>query len=202
MIYTLILSSAKSLEFFRGSERIISILIAGLLIYLGYLLFLKLPDKTDSSGKVILPGNISVFLSRVGPGAFFALFGSVILVYSLINPLTIKQDDKEVQYSQDPQSNVAAVNIIPDVTYTIESLKQIENLLITGIEQGTDVTIDNSLAVTLINSIPRMKYAIMLCNWDDSWGEKSMFIRWYQDDQTLPPPVEISNAVNIYKLNP
>ena len=64
---------------FRALERILAVVIAGISIYLGYRLFLKLPDKTDSEGKFILPGNISIYISRVGPGVFFALFGAAIL---------------------------------------------------------------------------------------------------------------------------
>jgi hypothetical protein len=64
----------------RMGERILGVLIGGLSVYLGYSLFTKLPDKTDSSGKVILPGGVSIWLSRVGPGIFFALFGATIVV--------------------------------------------------------------------------------------------------------------------------
>ena len=67
----------------RSLERILSVLIGGLSIYLGYRLFLKIPQQTDSSGKIILPGGISIFLSRVGPGVFFSLFGTLVVGLSL-----------------------------------------------------------------------------------------------------------------------
>jgi len=55
--------------------------LAGLLIYLGYKLFLQIPDNTDSEGKVVLPGGVSIYLTLIGPGAFLALFGTAILIY-------------------------------------------------------------------------------------------------------------------------
>lgn len=67
----------------RSAERILAIAIGGLAVYLGYRLFLALPEQANSEGKVVLPGNISVYLSRVGPGAFFALFGAIVVASSL-----------------------------------------------------------------------------------------------------------------------
>src|SRR4051812_39391121 len=64
----------------RMGERLLGVVIGGMSVYLGYSLFTKLPDKTDSSSKLILPGGISIWLSRVGPGLFFALFGAAIVL--------------------------------------------------------------------------------------------------------------------------
>src|SRR5574341_1112697 len=68
--------------FLRALERIIAVLIGGLAIYLGYQLFIHLPTQMNSEGKIVLPGDISVYLSRVGPGAFFALFGTIVVAAS------------------------------------------------------------------------------------------------------------------------
>ncbi len=71
----------------RGIERVLVVGIAGLSIYLGYLLFRHMPERSDSEGKLILPGGISIFLSRVGPGVFFALFGALVVALSLRSPV-------------------------------------------------------------------------------------------------------------------
>jgi hypothetical protein len=76
----------------RALERIIGVIIGGISVYLGYRLFHSLPDQMDSEGKFILPGNISVYMSRVGPGAFFALFGVVVVIASLYFSLKIQKD--------------------------------------------------------------------------------------------------------------
>src|SRR4051794_33806218 len=67
----------------------LAVMIGGLSIFLGYRLFIKLPERTDSSGKLVLPGGISVFVSRVGPGVFFCVFGVVVLVMALQNGLQL-----------------------------------------------------------------------------------------------------------------
>ena len=77
------------IQILRGMERIIAVLIGGFSVYLGYRLFMNLPEQKDSEGRIILPGDISVYLSRVGPGVFFALFGSVVLGISFYFQLTI-----------------------------------------------------------------------------------------------------------------
>src|SRR6516225_4934007 len=81
----------------RLTERILDVLIGGISIYLGYRLFLALPEKTDSNGKFVLPGNISVHLSRVGPGIFFALFGAIVVALSLHD--SIQYRDPTMQFS-------------------------------------------------------------------------------------------------------
>ena len=67
----------------RAIERLLVVLAGGLAIYLGYRLFIAMPNAERGSGKVNLPGGVSIFLSRVGPGVFFSLFGAVVIGLSL-----------------------------------------------------------------------------------------------------------------------
>ena len=56
----------------RAIERFANVLIGALAIYLGYKLFMNLPDRREERQgglKLLLPGDISIYLSRVGPGA-------------------------------------------------------------------------------------------------------------------------------------
>ncbi len=72
----------------RMFERIIAVVIAGISIYLGYRLFFHLPFEHTNEGQIELPG-VKVVLSRVGPGIFFAAFGSIILYFSLTTQITV-----------------------------------------------------------------------------------------------------------------
>ena len=72
----------------RMMERIIAVLIGGFGIYLGYRLFYHLPFERSHKGELALPG-VKIVLSRVGPGVFFAAFGSLVLYYSLTEPVTV-----------------------------------------------------------------------------------------------------------------
>jgi hypothetical protein len=95
----------------RAVERILGVVIGGVAIYLGYRLFLNLPEKTDSSGKVILPGGTSIFLSRVGPGAFFALFGAIVVAISFHKAVS-------VETSSEAASTNKSLAMTKDVTLT------------------------------------------------------------------------------------
>ena len=63
----------------RMIDRLLAVGIGGMSIYLGHRLFLALPAIRDASGEFHLPFDIRVILWRVGPGAFFALFGTAVV---------------------------------------------------------------------------------------------------------------------------
>ena len=68
----------ENIALVRMFERILVVLVGGLSIYLGYRLFFHLPMEKRSGGELTFPG-MKVVLTRVGPGVFFAAFGSVVL---------------------------------------------------------------------------------------------------------------------------
>ena len=91
------------LESIRGLERILVVAGGALCVVLGYLLFRHMPNAPKGSGdgeggegKVQLPGGISIYVSRVGPGVFFALFGSLVLALSFLSPLVIVEEPAAV----------------------------------------------------------------------------------------------------------
>ena len=80
---------ALSIALVRMAERIMVDVIAGFAIYFGYRLFLTLPLETQHSGKLTLPG-MSVTLSRVGPGVFFAVMGALVLYTSVTSTVAVE----------------------------------------------------------------------------------------------------------------
>jgi len=72
----------------RSIERIVAVLLGGLAVYYGFRLFLVVPFETHSDGKIQLPG-MSVVLSKAGPGLFFAAFGAIVIVTSLMQSVTV-----------------------------------------------------------------------------------------------------------------
>src|SRR3981189_2911886 len=69
-------------EFLRSVERLIVVVGGVLAIYLGYRLFSHAHLRNDGSGKL----KTTVFefaVAKVGPGVFFALFGTWVLFSSL-----------------------------------------------------------------------------------------------------------------------
>ncbi len=67
-------------------ERLAAVIIGGVSIYLGYRLFQTVKATGEGSGSVKLPGDVTVMVSRVAPGVFFALFGAVVVVMSYAFP--------------------------------------------------------------------------------------------------------------------
>ena len=72
-------------------ERIIAVLLGGLAVYYGFRLFLVVPVESRSDGKIQLPG-LSVVLAKAGPGLFFAAFGAIVVVTSLMRPIKVGGD--------------------------------------------------------------------------------------------------------------
>lgn len=83
----------------RSIERIFAVLSGILSIYLGYLLFLQIPNEVNSQGQVTLPGGTAIYLSRIGPGAFLALFGAIVVAISLTRPVKLDETKKIVNLS-------------------------------------------------------------------------------------------------------
>src|SRR4051794_16652007 len=77
----------------RGAERILIVGIGGLAIWLGYLSFRLIPYSHDASGHISFPGGIKIYVSRVGPGVFFCLFGAMVVGLSLAYPVSFEQMD-------------------------------------------------------------------------------------------------------------
>jgi hypothetical protein len=71
----------------RAIERLIAVLVGAFAIYLGYRLFLAVKTTGEGSAQVKLPYDVTVMVSRVGPGVFFALFGSALIGISLSLPV-------------------------------------------------------------------------------------------------------------------
>jgi hypothetical protein len=74
----------------RHLERLVIALAGALAVWLGYRLFINMPLGEKGTGKLQLPGGISIFISRVGPGVFFVLFGAGVLAYGLHQAVRIE----------------------------------------------------------------------------------------------------------------
>lgn len=78
----------------RELERLLTVLIAGLAVYLGFRLFYLAAEK---QGELRVSGKqFSLRLADVAPGIYFALFGSAVLVFSLLSRVDFSQSSVEV----------------------------------------------------------------------------------------------------------
>lgn len=190
---------------FRGFERILIVFLSGLLIYLGYKLFALLPDKIDSSGKVVLPGNVSIYMSRIGPGAFFALFGMVVLIYSVTTQVDFydEQGRKRVSQMQPEidfrnQKHFASQFDMNSLEMQISSLNQL-NECITEALNGSDGCLSNYEMLALVNNnLEDIKMSLILFNWKEDWGKQERFVQWVESDQKENYPKELSLPISIF----
>ena len=197
----------------RGLERLFAVIVAALCIYLGYLLFTKLPEKSDSSGKVILPGGISIYLSRVGPGVFFALFGSIIIIYSIITQLEInpksqknaenKNDSLKVESSIKYMSSMEGImNSVQLEEYRSKTVGQIRKLdqfdkSLQNYLDGID-GIEKQLIQDIVLMMPDIKKNMIVNIWSEKWGEFDEFHRWVEGRNFTNIPKSIEKPCNIF----
>ncbi len=202
----------------RSIERFADVLIGALAIFLGYKLFLNLPERPkEEKGemKMWLPGGISVYASRVGPGVFFALFGTTVVLMSFASPVKI---DGTISGSSDPSNNPAQTTSISYATGKIDeyhfstnranvqrdllTLRRLERTLNDSVESGQRPMISESDANTLINALQRIKQSLLLSVWDEAWGDQDEFSRWVQDGGIGTLPAGMENVGEMFRAMP
>lgn len=193
----------------RSLERILSVLIGGMSIYLGYRLFLKVPQQTDSSGKIILPGGINIFLSRIGPGVFFSLFGTLVVGLSLYyqtqielspglrsaQPLTA-QESVTLKYqgfgerpaAMESEEDLAARR--SEARRTIYELNAIPPMLKTQLAPAKLLDVRQALRES--------KLAVIFAVWGKDWGDYTGFKKWLEDGELKPVPKGFQTPLELF----
>lgn len=196
----------------RQTERLLIVFGGILAIVLGYRLFMNLPLLERGAGKIQLPGGISIFLTRIGPGVFFALFGTGVLGYSLHQSITVSEGAAAGRPAagivaaakgtgQRAYSGIAPHAPVADaetrqaerngVVATIRAMREIESR-VEATWQGQD-------KVTALIGIDDAKARLMRGVWDDGdWGPRGIFEAWRNDGMPQPAPVAIARAADVF----
>jgi hypothetical protein len=170
----------------RGLERLAVVLIGGMAIYLGYRLFLAVKADASGAAKISLPGDVTVMVSRVGPGVFFALFGSIVVAASLYFSISYS-DGERVVYSgiggaTRPSAGDASIAAddaaaVEDLELDrvrlrqeIEFLNRLPALLGPGLSEGQ--------RATAARHIREVKLRLMSTVWADDWSDPAHFRLW------------------------
>lgn len=172
----------------RGIERFAIVLIGGMAIYLGYRLFLAVRAEAEGEARITLPHDVTVMVSRVGPGVFFALFGSVVVVASLYFSIRYSDADRDIVYSgMAPSLSAAggAASAVPTAAAAsdealalarlrlrqeIEFLNRLPALLGPGLSEGQ--------RETAARHVREIKLRLMATVWADDWSDPDSFRLW------------------------
>lgn len=178
----------------RLLERVVAVMIGGMSIYLGYRLFLKVPAQTDSGGKVTLPWNMSVILSRVGPGVFFALFGTVVVGLSFYRQIQYGDLARPGFFGAVSNVSDTSADAREDARRMLRRDIAVLNTLSSQLNPGLSPQ-DRSIALA---AIARIKFELMDPLWGE-WGDKTKFQQWMDAGEPDPPPPNLEKAVEYFR---
>lgn len=190
----------------RASERMLLVLVGALAIYLGYNLFLRMPNavrgKHDGEGKIELPGGVSIFLTRVGPGIFFALFGIAVIGYSVTRPVnldfpaptTTVASAGGLHFSGIAQSEPAKIPV-----QAVVGGPEPDDIVprLNGIFQKMQSQMNTAEADDLAQIIRGAKIAVILARWKPEWGDRAVFERWVREHVNQDPPVTLAPGAGL-----
>ena len=169
--------------------RIVAFCISGLLAYFGYRLFFTVPSKSDSGGKIETPG-LTITLSRIAPGTFFAICSACIIIASFVYPITIT-----------PQGAVGALGDNPQVSQRNELLEELDQVappslsvaqanqahVRKALQHLACVRAKYSLIEDEMTALDHARVALMARLWQESWGEFRNFEAWALENSGTAP---------------
>jgi len=198
---------AELVVLLRFMERLLAVAIGGLAIYLGYRLFRLVPESKDSEGRVTFTKDLSIVVSRVGPGVFFALFGALVVGLSIYRNVEVGVDGKNIFYGA-PDAAAYFQGAGNAAGATDEEAKSDTRMLLRreiAILNTLPKLLDPALPVQdrshVELAIPRIKLALMKPVWGEAaegWGTPEAFERWLKEGDGGPPPDEIAEAVKYF----
>jgi hypothetical protein len=194
-------ASLEAVVLTRAAERVLLVLVGAAAVYLGYSLFRHMPNVDRSEGKVELPGGVSIFLSRIGPGIFFALFGCAIVGYSVTRPVALNLPTElgaAIEFSGFGQQD-RATSPVKDVVITgIEPEVAVARL--NGFLASARESLTKPEAEELEEAVRAAKFAVMLARWKPEWGDRDAFERWAHENGDRDPPDDlVPGATIVYR---
>lgn len=200
------MESLDALLLMRMAERLLGLLTGGLCIVLGYRLFVMLPEKVDSTGKIVLPGGISIWLSRVGPGLFFALFGAAIVAYSFASTVRVMSEQAGApgEAAAASRQEVAAMS---DRSASASRREARERQLVVLRRTMADLNANldhvrhdaaSPERDRLIAGLQTAKMLLLRGAWDTAWGDPARFQSWINSGAMLPAPAGMDEPAGLY----
>jgi hypothetical protein len=203
------MDSVDAMLLMRMVERLLGLLSGALCVVLGYRLFINLPEKTDSAGKVMLPGGVSIWLSRVGPGIFFALFGAAIVAYSFASTVRVTNEQAAPRVSTDVPGEALAMRrqeIAAMAGRAARSDTSEQTIIeLRGAMADLNAAIDRlgrdaapPERDRLIAGLQNAKVLLLRGAWVAAWGDPARFQSWINSGAQLPAPAGMDVPAGLY----
>jgi hypothetical protein len=190
----------------RMVERILGVLLGGLLIYFGYRLFLSLPGKRgrdSGTGDFSFAGGNKIKLSKVGPGVFFALFGSGLILFSLTRSVSLTVSPPVTNTPAEKPQVVAAATLkfvgavsIPATSEDRARLRKEAQRDIAALNRALNGA-SAAERPELERAVTAAKLALMEPLWAEDWGDLADFRDWL--DKRGSPPAGVQAAVDFFQ---
>ena len=175
------------LALIRTIERVLAVLIGGLLVYFGYRLFLAIPDQSaDGTAELSLSKDRRLLVTRIGPGTFFALFGTAVLVASFAFPIKWTGPDGEA-FSGFGAGAVSPPPASDDIAETLPPRPLSRDEIEMSLAFLTDIEADHAADLTepdrarAARRFRDAKLSIMGRGWRDEWGDPVEFEIWLNE---------------------
>jgi hypothetical protein len=199
----------------RELERLLIVAGGIVAVVLGYRLFINLPMlEQRGTGKIQLPGGVSIYLSRIGPGVFFALFGTGVLAYSL--QMAVQFDAKVPSTLGAPTPGAALAAAYTEVHYSgitggaaaadrkdqaqaERKQSEVTVLALADITKKIEAHSTAKLDTDALLALEDARDKVMAAVWNDAeWGSRGEFEAWRNGGMKEPIPKSIARAVEIF----
>jgi hypothetical protein len=171
----------------RATERLVAIIIGGMAIWFGYRLFLAVPDQAaDGRAELTLAKNQRLLITRIGPGTFFALFGSAVVMASLLSAVSLQTGQG------DSYSAAGQRQLLEAESASVKSLPPIPSINVA--DMMLSLAFLNELELELAGAGTEhqrrwreqrfrvARLAILGRGWQHSWGDFAEFELWLKQD--------------------
>jgi hypothetical protein len=205
----------------RHLERLLIVMAGALSIYLGYRMFLAIPREATvaetGEGKLELPGGVSIYVTRVGPGVFFALFGAVILGLGLRHGLQLEVREQrpgvvakdgsvgagpivtERRLSSAVPSAASSQQQEAERTGTLGTVAQLGRLA-AALDGPAGRGLSPQQRLDFGSALLDARQRLLAAVWDEkAWGPYTDFARWVQEGETGTPPARAAPAVRAFR---
>jgi hypothetical protein len=188
----------------RMIERVADVIIGGIAIYLGYSLFLRLPRVKASNGEFVLPGNVSIYLSRIGPGIFFALFGTAVVLLSLYMQVTIDERIAGVYADDTAPISVSISGVTEDADgqtsfAAARAAMRLDMAILNQLPNKLDPDLEERAKRDILLALPRIKLAMMESIWDENeWGDRVLFRQAFESGEIVCPAESTGKAAEFF----